>query len=146
MGNLRGEGIRIVRNSEGMDGRGLNSGRDTVFLSSTVPSSYPIGIGGSIPGERLPGREADYSPPFVAEVKNGGAISPLPHIPSWHIAELIKHRAKFCFFFFLLLPKQISLSKCSFMLASYWTPSVVWSAADIDLLDVSCVASTPVFD
>jgi hypothetical protein len=28
-------------------------------------------------------READHSPPSSDKVKNGGAISPLPHSPSW---------------------------------------------------------------
>jgi hypothetical protein len=28
--------------------------------------------------------EADQSPPSNAEVKNGGAIFPLPHVPLWH--------------------------------------------------------------
>jgi hypothetical protein len=30
------------------------------------------------PGVKRPGREADHSPPSSAEVKNGGAIPPLP--------------------------------------------------------------------
>jgi hypothetical protein len=29
------------------------------------------------------GREAEYSPPFSAKVKNGGTILPLPHASSW---------------------------------------------------------------
>jgi hypothetical protein len=32
---------------------------------------------------RRPKREADHSPPSSVEVKNGGAITPLPHMPSW---------------------------------------------------------------
>jgi hypothetical protein len=32
---------------------------------------------------KQPGREADNSPPSSAEVKNGGAITPLPHTSSW---------------------------------------------------------------
>jgi hypothetical protein len=28
--------------------------------------------------------ESDHSPPCSAEVKNGGAIYPLPHMSSWH--------------------------------------------------------------
>jgi hypothetical protein len=35
---------------------------------------------------RSQGREADHSTPFSAEVKNGGATSPLPHTSSWHSA------------------------------------------------------------
>jgi hypothetical protein len=32
---------------------------------------------------KQPGREAAHSPPSTAEVKNGGAIPPLPHTSSW---------------------------------------------------------------
>jgi hypothetical protein len=35
------------------------------------------------PEIRRSGREADYSPP-TEEVKNNGAIPPLPHTSSWH--------------------------------------------------------------
>jgi hypothetical protein len=42
--------------------------------------------------------EADYSPPSSAEVENGWSIQPLPHMPSWHSAQLIKHRNNFTFF------------------------------------------------
>jgi hypothetical protein len=38
------------------------------------------------PGGKRPGREADHSSPSSAEVKNGGAIPPLPHMSSWHSA------------------------------------------------------------
>jgi hypothetical protein len=34
------------------------------------------------PGVKRPGREADHSPPSSAEVKNGGAIHPLPRTSS----------------------------------------------------------------
>jgi hypothetical protein len=37
-------------------------------------------------GVKRPGREADQSPRFSAEVKNGGAIPPLPHMSSWRDA------------------------------------------------------------
>jgi hypothetical protein len=38
-----------------------------------------------VPGVKRQGREADgHSPSFSAEVKNGGAIPPLPHTSSWH--------------------------------------------------------------
>jgi hypothetical protein len=38
------------------------------------------------PGVMRLEREADYSSPFIAEVKNGGAIRPLPHMSSYHSA------------------------------------------------------------
>jgi hypothetical protein len=41
--------------------------------------------GGSFPGVKRPGSEADHSPPSNAEVENGKAIRvhPLPHTFSW---------------------------------------------------------------
>jgi hypothetical protein len=42
-----------------------------------------------------PGGEADHSPPSSIEVKNGGAIPPLPNMSSWNSYYLIKHRENF---------------------------------------------------
>jgi hypothetical protein len=42
------------------------------------------GPGALSPGVKLPGREADHSFPSSGEVKNGGAIPPLPYTSSWH--------------------------------------------------------------
>jgi hypothetical protein len=51
---------------------------DLVFLiifvknqngSGAHPASYPMGIRGSFPGVKRPGREADHSPTSSAEVK-----------------------------------------------------------------------------
>jgi hypothetical protein len=50
------------------------------FLLST--SSRPV-LGPTQPGVKRPGREADHPPLSSAEVKNGGAIPPLPHTYSW---------------------------------------------------------------
>jgi hypothetical protein len=33
-----------------------------------------------------PGRESDHSLSSSTEVKNGGAVPPLPHMSSWHSA------------------------------------------------------------
>jgi hypothetical protein len=41
------------------------------------------------------GSEADHPPPSSAEVKKGGAISPLPYISSWYSVYLIKHGDNF---------------------------------------------------
>jgi hypothetical protein len=38
------------------------------------------------PGIKRPGGEADHSPPSSAEVKNSGAVLPLPHMSSWYSA------------------------------------------------------------
>jgi hypothetical protein len=39
---------------------------------------YTMGTEGCFPGDRAAGGEADHSRPSSAEVKNGGAIPPLP--------------------------------------------------------------------
>jgi hypothetical protein len=44
-----------------------------------VPEAISLGV-------KRPGREPDHSPPSSAEVKNGGAIPPFPHMSLWHSA------------------------------------------------------------
>jgi hypothetical protein len=44
------------------------------------------GAAGAWGGVKRPGREPDHSPPFSAEVKNGGTIHLLPHTFSWRRA------------------------------------------------------------
>jgi hypothetical protein len=46
------------------------------------PSYLSNGYQGSIAGVKRLGHEADHSPPSSAEVKNGGAISPISHTSS----------------------------------------------------------------
>jgi hypothetical protein len=51
------------------------------FLFPTISNNqafYQMGTGGSLPGSK-----ADHTPLSIAEVKNGGAISSLPHASSW---------------------------------------------------------------
>jgi hypothetical protein len=52
------------------------------------PTQHPIlwAPGALSPEVKRPGREADHSPQSSAEVKNGGAIPPLPNMSSWHSA------------------------------------------------------------
>jgi hypothetical protein len=72
-------------------GYGLDDGRVKNFLFSTSSrqamgsTQPPIQCvpGALSPGIKRPGRETDHSPPTNAEVKNGGAIYPLPRTPSW---------------------------------------------------------------
>jgi hypothetical protein len=70
----------------GMDGRGSIPSRG-IFLYSTEsrpalgPAQPPIQW---VPGVKLPGHEADHSPSASSE--NGGAITSLPNMPSWHSA------------------------------------------------------------
>jgi hypothetical protein len=44
-------------------------------------------------GGKRPGREANHSPPSGSEVKNGGAIPPLPR----RLYDELKHKEKFIF-------------------------------------------------
>jgi hypothetical protein len=83
------------RNSDGPDGRGSIPGKGKIFSFSTAciltlgHTQPPIQC---VPAVKRPGLEADHSPPFSAEIKNSGTIPPLPHMSSWHNAQLIKRR------------------------------------------------------
>jgi hypothetical protein len=66
------ESVGIAMGYE-LDDRGSISGRVKIFLFPTE-------------SRLAAGRVADHSPPSSAEVKNGGAIPPLPHMSSWHSA------------------------------------------------------------
>jgi hypothetical protein len=66
-------------------------GQEILLLSiaSTLamgPTQPPIQwLPGAVsPGVNRQGREADNSRPSSVEVKNGRAVPPLPHIPSWY--------------------------------------------------------------
>jgi hypothetical protein len=83
-----------------LDCRDSIPGRGKSFLSS-VGSTTALGLaqspiqcvhGSLSPWVKRPRCEADHSPPSSADVKNGGATSPLPHTSSWHSAKLIKRR------------------------------------------------------
>jgi hypothetical protein len=90
------DGLRAVR--PGFDSQQVkNSLLHSVQIDPGAhPASYPMGTGASFPGGKATGREADHSPPSSAEVKKGGAITPLLHTSSRH-SELIKHRDNFTF-------------------------------------------------
>jgi hypothetical protein len=56
----------------------------SVLTDTGVHQTFnPMGTGGSLPRVKLPGREADHSPPSSTEVKNGRAIPPLPSKSSY---------------------------------------------------------------
>jgi hypothetical protein len=46
--------------------------------SEAHPASYQMGTGGSFPGVKAEGREADHSPPSSAEVKNAWSYTSTP--------------------------------------------------------------------
>jgi hypothetical protein len=100
----------------GLDGSGSISGSASFFLFYTAfrqalrPTQY---FPGSLfPGVQKPGREADHSPPYFAEVKNGGTIIPLLYMPSCRGALIINHRENFTFFLYLLKQVQ-NIPLCS---------------------------------
>jgi hypothetical protein len=66
-----------------LDGPGSFPGRAKIFLFCVAfrpahPSSYPIDIGGTFLEVKRQGRKAISAPSSGAEVKNDGAIPPLP--------------------------------------------------------------------
>jgi hypothetical protein len=83
-------GVGIARYRDGLRaGRlGFDSQQCIILLSPTasrldVEATQPtirLVPGGLSPGVKRCGREADYSPPSSAEVKNGGAVPALPHM------------------------------------------------------------------
>jgi hypothetical protein len=59
-------------------------------------------------GVKKPGLEDDHTPPFSSEVKNGGAIPPVPHTSSWrsvqgqlYLSTSIQFRQAFLLFCFI---------------------------------------------
>jgi hypothetical protein len=61
---------------DGLDGPTLRPSQPPIQWVPRPPS----------PGVKQQGRQADKSPLSSAEVKNGGAIPPLPYMSSWHSA------------------------------------------------------------
>jgi hypothetical protein len=83
-----------IATDSGQDGQGSIPSRARVSLLHSVhtgsgaqPAFRPLGAETSFSGGK-----ADHTPPSTAEVKNSGAIPPLPHMYS------IKHTDNFAFF------------------------------------------------
>jgi hypothetical protein len=78
----------LIRYSDGLlaGGRSSIPSRSKEFFlllvvqigSAVRPACYKMGTGALYPRIKQPGRETDHSPPSSSEVKNGGAIIPLP--------------------------------------------------------------------
>jgi hypothetical protein len=82
----------------GLDDRGLIPGRGKRFFCTASkaalgpPSLLSNGYRGLFRrGLKRTGREANHSPSFSANVKNGGATSPFPHSSAWCGVKLIKY-------------------------------------------------------
>jgi hypothetical protein len=95
----------------------------TVSTPALEPTQPPIQrVPGALsPGVKRLGDEAGHSPPCIAKVKNGGAIPPLPHMPSWHGTLLIRHRDNFTFTFMINLHHLQYLT-----LGSRFKPRTFW--------------------
>jgi hypothetical protein len=65
--------------------------------SGAHPASYTMGIKGSFPGSKWPGRDADHSPPFSAEVKNAWSYTSIPQYAFMVLCSVTKkkHRDNF---------------------------------------------------
>jgi hypothetical protein len=84
---------KLIRYSDwlgaGRPGIDSRQGQDFPLLHSdqascgTHQASYPMVSGTDYMGVKPQEREAYYSPPSSAEVKNAGDIPPLPHASSW---------------------------------------------------------------
>jgi hypothetical protein len=80
--------------------------------SGAHPASYPVGIRALSLGVKRPGREADYSPPSSAEVKECVKLYlHSPNTPSWCGAQL-KHRDNFIFTFTFNLSFHSAVGLC----------------------------------
>jgi hypothetical protein len=77
-----------------------------IWVSMSVvrhPASYPMGIRDSFVGVKRPGRDADHSPPSIAEVKNAWSYTFTPQYV-FMVWCLVKHRDNFTFIF---IPSQM---------------------------------------
>jgi hypothetical protein len=61
-------------------------------ISGVHTTSYSMGTVDTFPGEMGPGREIDHSLPSSVEVKNVGAMPPLPHMSLWRVCLYLYHR------------------------------------------------------
>jgi hypothetical protein len=91
--SLRDSSVGIVT-GYGLDARGSIPGRSTIFLFSitsrptlgpTQPPIQWVPVAHSL-GIKQPGSEADHSPSSSVEVKNIGAIPPIPNTFPWSSA------------------------------------------------------------
>jgi hypothetical protein len=63
-----------------MAGVWFPSGHSIQTGSGAYLAFHPVGIGGSSSGVKHPGHEINHPHPSSAEIKNGGAIPPFPHV------------------------------------------------------------------
>jgi hypothetical protein len=89
--------------------------------SGAHSASYPMVPGALSLGIKRPGREADHSRPYNAEVKNAWRYTSTSHTPSWRGAQLKKkHRNNFTFYLYYASP--LYLFKIHFNIIVSYTP------------------------
>jgi hypothetical protein len=67
------------------EGWNSSPGRNKRFIVLQTGSGAHTAVPWALsPGVKRPGREADHSPPTIAEVKRRGSIHPFPHTSSWY--------------------------------------------------------------
>jgi hypothetical protein len=91
-----------IASSYELDGRGSIPGSGKRFFFYSTPSRPALGPTQPpiqlVSGVKRSGLEANHLPRSSVEIKNGGAMPPLPHTSSWRSAELFKQRDNFTFF------------------------------------------------
>jgi hypothetical protein len=75
-----------------------------------------MGTRDSFPGAKRPDLETDHTPPFSAEVENGGVIPPLSDMSTWRSTYRIKYTHNFDFNF---------ITNESFVLRGTWGISAI---------------------
>jgi hypothetical protein len=81
---------QISQFSDELDGRSCQQCEEICLYSTASRLAL-----GPTQGVKRQGREADRSPLPSADVKNGEAMSPLPHTSSWRGAQLTNSRHNF---------------------------------------------------
>jgi hypothetical protein len=98
---------------------GIFSLRHSVHTGSGVhPASYQMSTGGSFPGNKVAGGEADHSPPSSAKVRNGSSyISTPPYV--FMERCFVKHRDNFTFLYLRGVGELRPTAKQSFITDKY---------------------------
>jgi hypothetical protein len=95
-----------VATDYGLDGRGSIPDRGKRFVCAPQSPDRlwgPPNLSSGYRGVKLLGREADYSLPSSAEVKNGGAIPPFPSTSSWLVLNWSSTATTLPFYFTVII-------------------------------------------
>jgi hypothetical protein len=102
--------------------------------------------------KKRPESEAEHSSPCCTEVKNGGAITLLPHMFSWHVAYFIKYGDTFTFYLAMVtLPVAAHMTQAGILwrihVTSYWILHKeifdLWPTRRFKTCPCICIIDTP---